>query len=173
MTRGGKRSGAGRPTGTGQYGEQTKPVRVPVSKIDAVKEFILSESEAPTIPLFGSDVQAGAPDLGDDYVEAHVNLHDYVVERPQATFFVRAKGQSMKNAGIGDGDLMVVDRDIQAKNGHIIVAAVDGELTVKRLHKTATSLQLLPENEDFEPIVVQQEQEFTVWGVVTNVIHRL
>ncbi|MDD9912713.1 MAG: translesion error-prone DNA polymerase V autoproteolytic subunit [Alphaproteobacteria bacterium] len=173
MTRGGKRTGAGRPTGTGQYGEETKPVRVPVSKVNAVKDFIKNETELPTLPLYGSDVQAGGPTPADDYVENQINLHDYVVERPAETFFVRAKGQSMKNIGIGDGDLMVVDRSIAPRNGHVVIAAVDGDLTVKRLNKTTDCLELLPENEEFQPIRVSSEQHCHIWGVVTNVIHRV
>ncbi len=172
---GGRRCGAGRPCGTGRFGEQTKPVRIPVSKIDAVKEFLQigGGDDSPTIPLYGCGVQAGLPDMADDHVENCINLHEYVVENPEKTFFVRAKGQSMKNVGIGDGDMMVVERSVKANDGNIVIASLDGELTVKRLHKTSTSLQLLPENEDFEPINVSQEQDLQILGVVTNVIHKL
>lgn len=124
-------------------------------------------------PLYGSDVQAGYPSTGDDHVEAQLNLHSYVVDKPESTFFVRAKGQSMIDAGISDGDLLVVDRSIPARNDHIVIAALDGELTVKRLNRTETKLQLLPENPTFSPIDVGEEQDCHIWGVVTNVIHKV
>ena len=133
MARGGRRPGAGRPVGTGLFGEETKPVRVPVSKVDMVRSFLLragdSDAMDPKIPLYGSDVQAGTPSTGDDHIEAQMNLHTYVVDKPETTFFVRAKGQSMINAGISDGDLLVVDRSIPARNDHVVIAALDGELT--------------------------------------------
>lgn len=177
MARGGKRIGAGRPTGTGIFGEETKPVRVPVSKVNLVREFLLRAGDSDAMedktPLYGSDVQAGYPSTGDDHVETQLNLHSYVVEKPETTFFVRAKGQSMINAGIFDGDLLVVDRSIPARNGHIVIAALDGELTVKRLDKTANKLQLLPENPTYNPIEVSAEQDCLIWGVVTNVVHKV
>ena len=85
MTRGGFRKGSGRPTGTGKWGEATKPVRVPESKIEAVKAFVAGDIEAPTVPLFGMTVQAGSPALVDDHIDAHLNLHEHLVTQPDKT----------------------------------------------------------------------------------------
>ncbi|MFZ2620428.1 MAG: translesion error-prone DNA polymerase V autoproteolytic subunit [Alphaproteobacteria bacterium] len=178
MTRGGVRKGAGRPTGTGLFGEPTTPVRIPVSRIEDVRAFLLQDAPVgdagqETLPLYGGTVQAGNPALAAESVEAHMNLHHYVVNNPKHTFFVRAKGQSMVNVGIDDGDLLIVDKSIAPRDGHIVVAAVGGGLTVKRLKKLAQGLQLLPENDAYQPINVTEDEGCQVWGVVTNVVHKL
>ncbi|HEX2858824.1 MAG TPA: translesion error-prone DNA polymerase V autoproteolytic subunit [Alphaproteobacteria bacterium] len=173
MTRGGKRGGAGRKAGTGQYGEPTVVMRVPASRVEGVRAMLTNGDEGlePTIPLYGSHVRAGTPTAGDDHVEADVNLHSYLVHNAEATFFVRAQGDSMINANIADGDLLVVDRSKPAVHGAIVVAAVDGDLTVKRLDTRGEFLRLLPENASFSPIVITPETECHVWGVVCSVVH--
>lgn len=174
MGRGGKRGGAGRKAGSGQYGEPTVVMRVPASRVDNVRAMLTDTpplADEPTIPLYGSHVRAGTPTAADEHVEADVNLHSYLVHRPEATFFVRAQGDSMVNAGIHDGDLLVVDRSKPALHGAIVVAAVDGDLTVKRLDTQGQYLRLMPENAGFEPIVIGPESECHVWGVVTSVVH--
>jgi DNA polymerase V len=172
MARGGKRGGAGRKTGTGQYGESTVVMRVPASRVQNIKDMLgKDEGMEPTAPLYGSFVRAGTPTAGDEHVEADINLHSYLVQAPDATFFVRAQGESMINAGINDGDLLVVDRSKPALNGAIVVAAVDGDLTVKRLDTRGETLRLLPENASFSPIIVGPENDCHIWGVVTSVVH--
>ena len=94
-----------------------------------------------------------------------------LVKNPPATFFVRVKGNSMTGAGIFDGDTLVVDRSLEAASGSVVVAVVDGELTVKRLSIRRGKVRLLPENPEFPPIEFRDGQELVVWGVVTNVIH--
>jgi DNA polymerase V len=126
-----------------------------------------------SIPYFVSGVAAGFPSPAEDYMEKPLDLNELVIKHPFATFFVRVEGDSMKNAGIFSDDILVVDRSLEAQNGKIIVALLNGEFTVKRLLKTAQGITLCPENESFSPIKVTPESEFQVWGVVTYVIHKV
>ena len=123
-------------------------------------------------PLFSSRVAAGFPSPADDYVEGSLDLNEHLIEHREATFFVRAQGHSMIGAGIIDGDLLVVDRALEARDGDIVIAAIDGDLTLKRLYKRDGVIRLAPENPRYRPIELQEGQELTLWGVVTSVIHR-
>ena len=125
------------------------------------------------LPVFLGRLPAGFPSPADDYLEGKLDLNRHLIKHPAATFFVRVSGDSMLGAGIHTGDLLVVDRSLEAVDGNVIVAALDGELTVKRLSKRGTAVCLLPENRNYQPIEVQPQQEFEIWGVVTNVIHAL
>ncbi|MFA6037005.1 MAG: translesion error-prone DNA polymerase V autoproteolytic subunit [Legionellales bacterium] len=123
------------------------------------------------IPLYSSKVPAGFPSQGDDYIEKYLDLNHYLIKHPAATFMVRASGDSMIGAGIRSGDLLVVDRSLEAKHGKIVIAAIDGELTVKRFSKVGQRLQLLPENPAYKPIDITDTHELVIWGIVTHVIH--
>lgn len=169
MKHGGKRIGAGRPKGQGLYNEPTKPIRLPISLIDTVMKFV--QSKGYKLPLYGSKVPAGLPSTADDSIEKQLDLNEYLIKHPAATFCVRAQGSSMINAGIHDNDILIVDRSIKPITGKIVIAAIDGELTVKRLHITNEKLFLMPENPDFKPIEVSDDSELCIWGVVTSVIH--
>lgn len=169
MVRGGARQGAGRPKGQGKYQEPTKPIRIPESLVGNVLTFV--ESDGYRLPLYACAVEAGFPSPADDYIEGKLDLNKHLVKHPTATFFVRATGESMINAGIYAGDILVVDRSLEARHGKIIIAALDGQLTVKRLHQTAKGIYLMPENDDFKPIPVGEERDLVVWGVVTHVVH--
>ena len=125
------------------------------------------------LPVFLGRLPAGFPSPADDYLEGKLDLNRHLIKHPAATFFVRVSGDSMLGAGIHTGDLLVVDRSLEAVDGNVIVAALDGELTVKRLSKRGIAVRLLPENRNYQPIEVQPQQEFEIWGVVTNVIHAL
>lgn len=173
MTRGGYRKGSGRPTGSGKWGEDTKVVRVPASKVDAVKAMVSGEVEWPTLPLFANTVQAGAPVLAEEQIDAQVNLHEHLIRKPEASFFARAQGESMRDIGIFDGDMLVVEQQAEAKHGDIIVASVDGAMTVKRLNHNGNQIQLLSENKDFSPIEINEGVDFAIIGIVTSVIHQL
>ena len=126
-----------------------------------------------TRPLFLSRVPAGFPSPAEDYVECSLDLNEHLIAHREATFFVRVKGHSMTGAGIRDGDLLVVDRSLEAGDGDIVVAVVDGELTVKRLSRRGGTVRLLPEHPSCAPIEFKDGQELTVWGVVTSVIRRV
>jgi DNA polymerase V len=166
---GGKRTGAGRPKGCNQWGEATQPLRIPLSQMDAVKQFL--NKGFVRCPLYSSRVQAGFPSPADDYIEDHLDLNEYLIKHPAATFFVKAEGQSMIGANIQSGDLLIVDRSITATHGKIVIAAIQGELTVKRLYQQHGKVQLLPENPDFQPIDISENSDLVIWGVVTHVIH--
>lgn len=169
MPRGGARPGAGRPKGKGKFGEATKPLRVPESLVDEVLGYV--ESKGYKLPLYACKVQAGFPSPADDYMEGKLDLNKHLIKHPTATFFVRATGESMLGAGIHPGDILVVDRSLEAKNGKIVIAALDGELTVKRLNKSNKGTYLMPENENFNPIEITHQNDVVIWGVVTNVLH--
>ena len=170
MVAGGKRTGAGRPAGKNVYGEATKPIRIPISRIDAVKTFLF-EGNPLELPLYLSTVPAGFPSPADDYIECKLDLNTHLIKHPAATFFVRASGDSMINAGIFSGDMLIVDKSLEASHGKIVIAAIDGELTVKRLSYQEGKVMLLAENPNYPPIDITAEQALVIWGVVTHVIH--
>jgi len=125
-----------------------------------------------TLPLFTSHIQAGYPSPAEDYVEKALDLNELVVQRPAATFYVKVQGDSMQNAGIFSGDILVVDRSLTPHHKSIVVAVLDGEFTVKRLMLTENGITLFAENPDYRPIQVGGDSQFEVWGVVTYVIHK-
>ena len=171
MPRGGARKGAGRPKGQGKYGEQTKAIRIPVSKVKYISEIV--NKGLYEVPMYSNKVAAGFPSPADDYLEDKIDLNQYLVKHPAATFLVRASGESMINAGIFPDDILVVDRSLKAEEGKVVIAVVDNELTVKRYRKRGKNIVLEPENEAYDPIIISEESEAFVWGVVTNVIHNL
>jgi len=128
-------------------------------------------SDSIEMPLYASAISAGFPSPADDFVEKKLDLNDHLVKNRQATFFLRVSGDSMIDAGIHDGDLLIVDRSITPTNKKIVVAVVDGELLVKRLLRENERILLAAENPNFQTIEVTDDIHFEVWGVVTNVIH--
>ncbi|MCC5832328.1 MAG: translesion error-prone DNA polymerase V autoproteolytic subunit [Chlamydiales bacterium] len=124
------------------------------------------------LPFYESLVPAGFPSPADDYLERQLDLHDLLVEHPEATFFVRVEGDSMMGAGMRSGDVLIVDRSLKAAHGKIVVALLNGEFTVKRLIFKGDKIHLAAENPRFPPLEITEESDFQVWGVVTYVIHR-
>lgn len=171
MSHGGKRKGAGRPTGSGKYRDVTQVIRVPKGMVSSVIDYI--ESKGYRLPLFSHKVPAGFPSPADDHIEQQLDLNEHLIKNPPSTFFVRVAGESMKDVGIFPNDILIVDRSIEPIDGKIVIAVIDGELTVKRLKKQKGALFLMPENPDYKPIAVKELQDFSIWGVVTNVIHAL
>jgi DNA polymerase V len=133
----------------------------------------ITEGASVELPFFLSRVAAGFPSPADDYIDKGLDLNELLVRHPSATFFVRVSGDSMTGAGIRSGDILLVDRAERAADGSIIIAALDGELTVKRLRFRGDAVCLVPENDDYSPILVGPERQFEVWGVVVHVIHSL
>jgi len=125
------------------------------------------------LPLYMARVPAGFPSPADDFIDKKLDLNEHMVKHPAATFFVKVQGNSMIGSGIHHGDVLVVDRALEAANRKIVVAVLNGELTVKRLRKSKDRLFLASENPDFKDIEVTPEMNFEVWGVVTNVIHQV
>ncbi|HHF7368227.1 TPA: LexA family protein [Legionella bozemanae] len=164
--RGGKRAGSGRPRG-----EPTKAVRLPVSRLAELEQ--LNNRAVYQLPVFASKIQAGFPSPADDYIEGYLDLNSKFIKHPSATFVLQATGDSMVDAGIFSGDWLLVDRSIEPSDGRIVIAAVNGELTVKRLSNKGGTIQLLPANSKFKPIDITQECEMVIWGVVTLVLHEL
>ncbi|WP_236345784.1 translesion error-prone DNA polymerase V autoproteolytic subunit [Enterobacter cancerogenus] len=121
------------------------------------------------IPLFSDLVQCGFPSPAADYVEQRIDLNELLVAHPTSTYFVKAAGDSMIEAGISDGDLLVVDSSRTAEHGDIVIAAVEGEFTVKRLQLRPT-VQLNPMNSAYSPIIVGSEDTLDVFGVVTFIV---
>jgi DNA polymerase V len=121
--------------------------------------------------LAGESVAAGFPSPAEEYLEKTLDLNEYLVPRPEATFFVRVSGDSMIGASIHHGDILVVDRSQTPRPGNIVIALVDGEFTVKRLKKTPQGLELAPENPEYVSIQLTDETDFQVWGVVLHVVH--
>ncbi|WP_054180173.1 translesion error-prone DNA polymerase V autoproteolytic subunit [Trabulsiella odontotermitis] len=123
-------------------------------------------SDINALPLFLERVPCGFPSPAQDYVESSFDLNKFVIRHPSATYFIRATGDSMIDAGIGDGDLLIVDRALTAVDGDIVIAAVEGEFTVKEL-RTRPRLQLMPRNPLFSPIIIHREETLEIFGVVT------
>ena len=183
---GGSRLGAGRKLGSGPYGEVTKVIRVPESRILDIQKFLTSPSEGnvdgislarnslthKSLFLFGNKVPAGFPSPADDYIEKRLDLNEYLISQSEATFFVRIKGDSMIDAGINDNDIVIVDRSRQAKVKDIVLASVDGNFTVKILSKNQKLPILLAANEKYKPIKITGEMQFQVWGVVTGAVRK-
>jgi len=123
------------------------------------------------LPLFISKVAAGFPSPADDYVEKTLDLEELLIQKPAATFFVRAQGDSMLGAGIHPNDILVVDRSKEPMPDKIVICAINGELTVKRLMVTDGQWRLKAENPAYPDIPLTDDLETVFWGTVTNVIH--
>ena len=183
---GGLRLGAGRKLNSGIYGEPTKVIRVPESKVVDIKRYII-KSETNNIfdikatksllsyqplKLFEHKVPAGFPSPADDHIEKKLDLNDYLIKQKEATFFVRIKGDSMIDAGIHDNDIVIVDKSQKASNGDIVLASIDGEFTVKLLSSYKSKYRLLAANEKYKPIEINESMQFDVWGVVTGAVRK-
>jgi DNA polymerase V len=125
------------------------------------------------LPLYMTSIEAGFPSPADDYIEGSLDLNQHLVKHPAATFFVRVSGESMVNAGIYPGDILIVDRSLEAVDKKIVIAVINGELTVKRLRIRSGNPFLEPENDQYQAIEVTPDMAFEIWGVVTNVIHKV
>ena len=123
-------------------------------------------------PLFEHYVEAGFPSPADDYIEKTLDLNELCIQHPSATFYVRIKGESMVDAHIYPGDIVIIDRAIESASGKIILAVLNGEFTIKRLIKENNTWILKAENNAYQPIQIKPNDTFEVWGVITYVIHK-
>src|SRR5580692_11273071 len=142
---------------------------------DGVTFLPLARSSKRMLPLFASRLHAGFPSPADDYLEGKIDLNLYLAEHPAATFLVRVDGDSMTGAGIFPGDIAIVDRslvdsNLKAMHNKIVLAVLDGEFTIKRLSVKGKTVLLVPENDKYEPIIVSEASDFTIWGVVKHSI---
>lgn len=125
------------------------------------------------IIFFDSGISAGFPSPADDFKEERLSLDDELIKNKEATFFARVSGQSMTGAGLDDNDLLVIDRSLEPENNKIAVCFIDGEFTVKRLKVENDCIWLQPENPDYDPIKVSEDDELIIWGIVTTVIKKV
>jgi DNA polymerase V len=154
----------------GETGQGRGPVRL---RTGLRPGCFIPDGTAPpqALPLFASHVQAGFPSPAEDYVDQRLDLNEYLIHHPAATFFVRVQGDSMEGAAIHDGDLLVVDRALEPAHGRIVIAAVNGELTVKRLLLRDGGAWLQPENPAYAALHISEGLDCVIWGVVKHVIH--
>jgi DNA polymerase V len=129
-----------------------------------------STKEELKLPFVENGISAGFPSPAEDFLDSVIDLNKELIKNPDATFFGRVKGYSMKNAGLNDGDLLIIDKSLEPKNGKIAVCFIDGEFTVKRIKIEKNVCWLIPENDDYKPIKVTQDNDFLIWGIVTTVI---
>lgn len=129
----------------------------------------LSETEL-ELPFFEGAFSAGFPSPALDFIDLKIDLNKHVIKHPSSTFYGRVKGVSMIDAGIHDGDLLVIDKSLEPKHGKIAVCYIDGEFTVKRIHIKSDGVWLMPANTAYQPIRITPENELLVWGIVTHVI---
>jgi DNA polymerase V len=142
-----------------------------MSRAHVVQIYEVADTVSVSAPLYSSAPAAGFPVHGDDTVDESLNVHDLLVKNPASTFFVRVQGDSMEGVGIFSGDVLVVDRSIEAVSGKIVVAVVSDGLVVKRLSKVGDDFALLSENAAYEPIILG-EDGCHVWGVVTGSVRQ-
>ena len=135
--------------------------------------FTPDESGNLSTPFFDSGISAGFPSPAEDFKQQRLSLDRELIKNKEATFFARVSGQSMVGAGLDDNDLLVIDRSLEPENGRIAVCFIDGEFTVKRLKVEKDCVWLQPENPNYDPIKVTEDNEFIIWGIVTNVIKKV
>ncbi len=130
-------------------------------------------STAIELPYVDEGIAAGFPSPAQDYMDLSLDLNQALIKHPSATFYGRVKGDSMRDAGIEDGDILVIDRSIDYQDGMTAVCFIDGEFTVKKLKIEKDKILLIPANEKYAPIEVNPENEFMIWGIVTFVIKNM
>ena len=137
------------------------------------KIWFADDSQGIELPFYDTKVQAGFPSPAEDHLEQRLDLNTLVIENPSATFFVRVAGESMKDIGITDGDILVVDRSIESWENRIVVAVIDSEFTIKRFTTQNETVVLEAENLDYPAIKITPEMDFSVWGVVSWTLKKL
>jgi DNA polymerase V len=125
------------------------------------------------LPLVEKGISAGFPSPADDYIDLSIDLNKELISNPNATFYGRVKGTSMIDAGIYEGDVLVIDKSKEPVNGAVAVCFIDGEFTVKKIKLGKNTCYLMPANENYKPIKVTEENQFIVWGIVTYIIHKV
>ena len=122
------------------------------------------------LPFVDVGISAGFPSPADDFLELTIDLNKHLIKHKDSTFFAKVKGHSMKNAGIFDGDLLIIDKSLEPQDGKIAICQIDGDFTVKRIKKENDVVWLIAENEDYKPIKVTEENELMIWGIVIHSI---
>ncbi len=134
-------------------------------------EFYTAETNTElSLPVVTNGISAGFPSPADDFLDTSIDLNKALIKNPNSTFYGKVKGDSMKDVGIHDGDLLVIDKSLEPQDGKIAICYIDGEFTVKKIKIEKDCCWLVPANEKYQPIKVTQENEFIIWGMVINVI---
>lgn len=134
-------------------------------------DFFAPSSSIPMqLPLIQEGISAGFPSPANDFLDISIDLNREFIKHPSTTFYGRVRGDSMINAGLSDGDLLIIDKSLEPSNGKIAVCFIDGEFTVKRVKIEKNQLWLVAENQKYRPIEVTEDNEFMIWGIVTTVI---
>lgn len=167
MPRGGKRKGAGRPKGSGKFGELTKAVRLPVSKIRLIMEFL--DRKGLCYPIYSNHE---CKEL-DQVPSQSIELGTFLVENPDSTFFLYADGDDMSGAGIFHNDILIIDRGSEPTNGDIVAACVDGQFLVRRLFVSERKAKLRAESKNVASINFDDIANIDIKGVVKRVIHKV
>ena len=126
-----------------------------------------------SIPYLEEGIKAGFPSPAADYEEQSIDLNKILIKHPSSTFFAKVDGNSMEQSFIMDGDIAIIDRSLEPRDGCKVVAFIENEFVMKTIKITANEVFLIPENPDYPTITVTSEQQFLIWGVVTHVIHKL
>jgi DNA polymerase V len=124
------------------------------------------------LPFLSCGISAGFPSPAMDFIDLNIDLNKHLIEHPSATYYGRVQGESMSNAGINNDDLLVIDRSVEPTEGKIAVCYLDGEFTLKRIKLKNNQLWLMPENDNYKPILVNENSDFRVWGIVTYIIKK-
>ncbi|WP_394368761.1 LexA family protein [Galbibacter mesophilus] len=140
---------------------------------DKITFFTPEHGTSMEIGMANSGISAGFPSPAEDFKEGTIDLNSVLIKNQEATFYARVSGQSMIDAGLEDGDLLVIDKSLEPANGKIAVCFIDGEFTVKRLKLEKDNLFLMPENKNYSPIKVSEDNQLIIWGIVTYVIKKV
>lgn len=146
---------------------------VQLNKVNKLSIFALDTSIEIEIPYVDSGISAGFPSPADDFLELTIDLNKELVKHPSTTFIARVKGFSMQDADLKNGDLVMIDRSLNPSNGNIAVCIINGDFTIKRLRVEKENIWLVPENKNYKPIKVTEGDDFSVWGIVTNIIKKV
>jgi DNA polymerase V len=144
-----------------------------INKTQKLSFFLPDFESELRIPFIPDGVSAGFPSPAADFMETNIDLNKALSENPLATFYIRVNGNSMIDAGINDKDVLVVDRSLEPQNNKIAICCIDGEFTVKRIQVETDCLYLMPENSNYQPIKVTEENQLIIWGIVTYVIKKV
>jgi DNA polymerase V len=151
---------------------QPQPQPITAAARPALRFVVPAKAAFVRIPYFPQGIPAGFPSPADDHLQKALDLHEHLIKHPAATFFAHVQGDSMKDANLNDGDLLIIDRAETPRHRSIVVAVVNGEFTVKRLHKRNGEVRLVPENKAFPAIEVTEGMDVEIWGVVSHIIHK-
>ena len=141
-----------------------------IGKTPKLSFYGVRTEERANLPLVEGGIKAGFPSPADDFLDLSIDINKEYIKNKEATFFARVNGDSMKDAGMSDGDLLIIDKSLEPADGKIAVCFIDGEFTVKRIRLEGEVVWLMAENKNYKPIRVTEDNDFIVWGIVTTII---